>query len=283
MSFTLFNTIGTRFQATTLACALVSSLAIVGPTAAATATFDDLALPPSSHYFPAADTTINSGGASFKHDYSDFGVPDCCWTGWTYSNETDVTTAGYTNQFSAYAGSGAQGSANYGVAYLGEPDIGFDAPVAAQGAYITNTTYAALSMLNGDAFSKKFGGASGNDADFLKLTITGYDANALTTGSVDFYLADYRFADNSQDYLIKGWTYVDLSSLGTVSSLRFSLASSDASSFGINTPAYFALDSLSVTAVPEPGSSALFSLGALMLALAARRGVHRARQVGPSA
>jgi hypothetical protein len=126
-------------------------------------------------------------------------------------------------------------------------------------------------MLQGDSFAKKFGGASGDDADWFKLTIFGMDASNATTGSVDFYLADYRFADNSLDYVVSDWTYVDLSSLGSVNSLGFSLASSDTGAFGINTPAYFAMDSLAVTAVPEPGHAALFLSGLALLGVATRR------------
>ena len=97
------------------------------------------------------------------------------------------------------------------------------------GMHITNTTYAANSMRDGDAFSKQFGGASGNDQDWFLLTIKGYTAGNETTDSVNFYLADYRFADNSQDYIIKDWQWVDLTSLGNVDSLSFSLNSSKAS------------------------------------------------------
>src|SRR4029077_6587926 len=109
-------------------------------------------------------------------------------------NMTVTTTPGPDNQYSAYPGIGAQGSANYGVAFLGQPvgpTVTFATPSVVSGAYFTNTTYAALSMLSGDSFAKKFGGASGNDPDFFKLTIIGKNAVEQTTGTVDFYLADY--------------------------------------------------------------------------------------------
>ena len=85
----------------------------------------------------------------------------------------------------------------------------------------------------------------------------------LQIGTVDFYLADYRFADNSKDYIVENWEYVDLSSLGVVKSLEFSLNSSDAGVFGMNTPAYFAMDDLNC--VPEPATMVLLALGGILL------------------
>lgn len=250
--------------------ALLAGFALSGGAAAAVSTFDDLPLAPESHFYPLATTTFTSGGATFNHSFTDWGG-GCCQNDWVYSNRTDTTTPGPANQFSGYAGGGALGSSNYAIALLGAPTVSFGGPVAVSGAYFTNTTYAALSMLEGDDYGKKFGGASGNDADWFKLTIEGRDAGNALTGSVDFYLADYRFADNSLDYIVNDWTYVDLSSLGTVSSLSFSLASSDVGQWGINTPAYFAMDSLAVAAVPEPSQAAMFLAGLGVLGFAARR------------
>jgi hypothetical protein len=110
--------------------------------------------------------------------------------------------------------------------------------------YVTNNDSAYYSILNGDAFSKKFGGNSGNEQDWFMLTITGKDVDGGVTGTVDFYLADYRFVDNDADYIVNTWQYVDLTSLGAVKSLEFSLSSSDVGDWGMNTPAYFALDTL---------------------------------------
>jgi hypothetical protein len=77
---------------------------------------------------------------------------------------------------------------------------------------------------------------------------------------VEFFLADYRFADNGLDYIVDSWEYVELASLGVVKSLEFGLSSSDAGALGMNTPGYFALD----TVVPEPGSVLLLVLGGFL-------------------
>lgn len=240
-----------------------------------TSTFEELALAPSTHYFPQASTPFTSGAATFAHYYSNaYGS----WSGWTYSNETDTVTTGYENQFSVYNTGGASQSSNFALAYVSsyEPEptqITFAAPVQVGSVALTNSTYAALSMAQGDAFAKKFGGATGNDADYLYVSIIGKAFDGSTTGHVDVYLADFRFGDNSQDYILSQWLTVDLSSLGAVSALQFEMYSSDVGAHGINTPTYFALDNLSVTAaVPEASTAWLSLLGIGLLATAVRCG-----------
>lgn len=249
------------------AAVLAGGLGLTGMAQAAApvvSTFEDLTVPASGHFLPGASTSFVSGAASFNHDFTEF-FPGCCWSGWSYSNQTDNTTPGFENQYSALPGAGAGGSSTYAVAYLGAPAITFAAPALVNSLAVTNTTYTGLSMKLGDGFAKKFGGADGSDPDFLKLTITGLNAAGLVTGSVDTYLADYRFADSAQDHVLDQWRTVDLSSLGVVQSLRFGMASSDVGSFGMNTPAYFAIDNLSVSAVPEPGTWALLLAGGCWL------------------
>jgi hypothetical protein len=102
-------------------------------------------------------------------------------------------------------------------------------------------------MLNGDGFSKKFGGTSGDEADYFRLVIKGYRRQMKFQDSVVFYLADYTNSDNSKDYIIKDWTYVELKSIGYgfFDSLSFELQSTDVGQFGMNTPAFFCIDNLS--------------------------------------
>jgi hypothetical protein len=258
---------------TILSAAIVAALCASGAAHAAVSGFDELPLAPESHYFPETAGTFTSGPARYNHDYTDYseyGLPGCCHSGWIYSNRTDTTTAGHLNQHSAITGGGAEGSSNYAVANFGAPAITFDSALEVGSAWFTNTTYTALSMLQGDSFAKKFGGADGSDPDWLRLTVIGMNG-AAQTGTVDFYLADFRFEDNSLDYVLDSWQQVNLSSLGLVTSLQFELASSDTGAFGINTPAYFAMDNLRVTAVPEPGQYALFASGLLLIGALVRR------------
>jgi len=259
--------------------AIALSASIAQVKAATIGTFDEpsLALPSESFYSPTTSTSFITGTATFNHTFTPF-AEGCCWQDWSYSNTTNTTTPGPGNQYSAYAGSGVNGSANYGVAFLANPAspdgaaVMFATAGVVSGAYFTNTTYAALSMLNGDGFAKKFGGGSGNDPDFLELIITGKDVNGNVTGTKDFFLADYRFADNSKDYIAKPWTFVDLSSLGAVKQLTFGMVSSDNSNVGMNTPSYFAMDM--TAAVPEPSSIVLLLSGlAVMIGIVRRRTV----------
>ena len=220
-------------------------------------------------------TDFTSHGATFNNEFSDFGG-GCCWQGWAYSQTTDTTTPGPANQYSAVTGAGVGGSATYAIGFPGGAvdasfvtHVSLGSELAVAGAWFTNTAWAAHSMSNGDAFAKVFGGASGDDPDFLRLTVTGYDGLGGVTGAVDFFLADYRFADNGLDYIVMEWTWMDLSALGTVAALDFTLASSDTGFGFINTPAYFAMDELVL--VPEPGAGALLALGLGALGAARRR------------
>lgn len=225
----------------------------------------------SESYWNGSDlsTGFVSGDAWFGNNYdTTYGS----WDGFSYSNTTDTITEGYTNQFSAFTGSGKD-SDTYGIAFDGfssNPTISFGAVTGEDydstisGAWITNTTYAYLSMTNGDSFAKKFGGDSGDDEDWFLLTITGVTENGYTPNTVEFYLADFRFEDNNQDYIVDNWTWVDFSSLGDVIGLEFSLTSSDVGQYGMNTPAYFAMDDLN--AVPVPGAIILLGSGLLGIA-----------------
>jgi hypothetical protein len=220
------------------------------PVSADTVDFEDLTLAPESFYNGADGAGgFISQGAFFNNSYNaQFGF----WSGWSYSNQTDIVTPGFMNQNSAYnlPNGGGDSSANYGVAFnsqLGDAHVLLPDGTMPASMRVTNTTYAALSMRDGDMFAKKFGGPDGTDADFFVLTVHGLDANGAVTGSVHFFLADYTFQDPNLNYIVSSWTTVDLTPLGNASSLAFEMASSDNGLFGMNTPAYFAIDNLVVT------------------------------------
>ena len=220
--------------------------------------FENLTLGKDS-YWNGSDGTggFDSGLAYFPNDYNDaFGS----WSGWAYSNMTNDSTPGYTNQYSAITAAGVDtlqsGGKNYGVSFVPTDWMTSETlPVSlnfiknskheVKGLYVTNSTYASLSMEQGDAFAKKFGGIDGNDPDWFKLSVWGLK-DGIETDTVEFFLADYRFDDNTKDYIIKSWQWFELSTLGKIDSLMFTLSSSDVGMWGINTPAFFCVDNINI-------------------------------------
>ena len=84
-----------------------------------------------------------------------------------------------------------------------------------------------------------------NNYGWLKLVITGKDATGMTTGKVEFYLADFRNTATPKG-IVKVWTKVDLTSLGKVHRLEFSFEGSDVGEWGLNTPAYCCIDDIRI-------------------------------------
>jgi len=212
--------------------------------------FGELSLNAESHWNGSDETGgFRTGAARFHNLYN----PEYfSWSGWAYSNTSDVSTPGYMNQYSAFTGEGFHGDEElnhvYGISSLYGPsiiDFTAEKAHAVEGFFVTNSTYSALSMLEGDMFAKAFGGDEGSDPDFFKLLVWGL-VEGEATDSVEFYLADYRFDNPKEDYIIKTWQWVDLSSLGKVDSLIFDLESSDNGDWGMNTPAFFCMDNLMI-------------------------------------
>ena len=210
------------------------------------ATFDDVVLGSNGYWQgESGDNEMFSGGWIFTNYY----MPEYSfWGGFTASNHTDMTQTGLSAQYTAATGGGYEGSAQYGVAYA----MGYGIPTdvyasdgqahTVTGFYVTNNLWAYQNMLIGDATATAFGGPSGNDPDWFKLTATGKNANGQTVGTVDFYLADYRFDNNDEDYILNTWEWFDLSSLGAVHTISFSMSSSKNDAGGMITPAYFCVE-----------------------------------------
>ncbi len=206
---------------------------------------------------PAVDGLYNwmDNGVTFRHEV----VYSTSWNSFTYSSVNDTTTAGWGNQYAVYGdGMGMGDTGSYAVYYnqTAMPIVTLPVATAVRGFYVNNTTYAALDMLNGSGFSRAFTTASN---DWFKLTIEGFDGANASQGTVDFLLADYT---GTTGLIVDDWAFVNLSGLGAnVKSLGFSLSSTDNSGGYMNTPAYFAMDDLTVAAIPEPGTIVLMLSG----------------------
>ena len=206
------------------------------------ATFEDVQLGSNGIWAaPEGENEMPSGGWLFTN-YTGYGY----WGGFTASNRTDLNQSGLNAQYTAVTGCGYDGSTQYAVAYT----YGVQTDVYAAdgqshtvtGCYITNNLWAYQDVLQGSMGQTPFGGLSGDDPDWFKLTATGKNASGQTVGTLDFYLADYRFEDNSQDYVLDTWEWFDLSPLGPVATISFSLSSTKSNYGGMITPAYFCMD-----------------------------------------
>lgn len=237
--------------------------------ASVTVDFSDLTFPEGQTHNDGAALagSFISGGFRFDNEFTDWGGGYTSWSGFAYAKQTDNTTAGFGNQYGPFPGTDGSGIAGgtYAVAYgsdYGDSVVHF--PAGQVGAplslKVANNTYAGVSMRDGDLFSKKFGGTSGLESDYFQLIIWGRNAAGAVTGQIKVMLADFTSSDSAKDYLLDTWKTVDLSPLGSdVSSLTFSLNSSDYGSFGLNTPSYFLIDDLTVDLRPEiiPGAEKL--------------------------
>src|SRR5512133_2247034 len=124
--------------------AIIAILFVVNLKAQSVASFDDLTLSPKS-FWDGSDSSgsFKSGDFTFNNSYNKDWQS---WSGFAYSNMTDVTTAGYVNQYSAITGKGYVGSANYAVCYpTPSAELVFNTTTKITGFYATNSTYAYLS------------------------------------------------------------------------------------------------------------------------------------------
>lgn len=170
------------------------------------------------------------------------------------SQWNDLTTADFSNQCSVFFGDnnqkngGNNKSKTFAVSYVSSfndaPSMNFktaNAEYIIDHAYFTNNTHAALTMTNGNNFAKKL---SYDAKDWFKLVVEGFSAAGKSTGTVEFYMADFR--TQNAGGIVNQWKRVDLSSLGKVHKLSFTMDGSDKGEYGVNTPTYFCVDDIAV-------------------------------------
>ena len=200
--------------------------------------FENLELENQS-YWNGSDASggFSIGNKIFGNSY----YPDWnTWSGFAYSNIINYSYYNESAKYAAYPSGGANESSNYAIGRQFEKIfIEFEKAEEQRQVQIANCTYSALAIKYGYGYAKKFGGRDGSDPDWFKLTITGFDHANGITGSIDIFLADFRYEDDANDYILSTWQYIDLTTLGTVKRLEFELSSSDA-----GTPLYFCLDNL---------------------------------------
>lgn len=185
----------------------------------------------------------NNKYLTFDHYYNDWGS-GYSFAGITYTNKTDITTSGNGNP-SAITGKGKNGqiyltaySSSYNPAKV---TLNNNEKYIYKGVWVTNSTNAYLAITEGKN-SMDIDTKFEND-DWFKLTATGYDLQDKNIGNVEIYLADYR---NGKKTVLKDWTWFDLSPISFANYIIFELSSSDSGKDGMNTPAYFCMDGITI-------------------------------------
>lgn len=124
------------------------------------------------------------------------------------------------------------------------------------GTYVNLNTYTYYALTDGAAPARAF-----NNGDKLELTFHGV-APDESEQEVSVTLASYT---NGCLTVNRGWQYVDLTALGSVNEIYFTMTTTDTGAYGANTPLYFCMDKLAVN--PDE-SSAVASVRSDMPAIA---------------
>lgn len=106
-----------------------------------------------------------------------------------------------------------------------------------EGLYITNTSYAVAQM------TTDLGSGVPIDGGWFKVIFIGLDAKGNQKGKVEVYLANYK---ENNKYILDKWLAVPLASLGRIHTLKIDMDGSDKGEYGLNTPAYVAIDCIVV-------------------------------------
>ena len=201
------------------------------------ATFEEAAISPAAQQSYLAFTTdttalLASGNYELSQTVAYGGT---YVTGAVVTNITDTTFKDYKDAYKSIAG-GAKGGKNYVVWYedgFSGNAIKLKTPAVVPGMYVCNNVYAYNSITKGDAIA----GDPFGDDDWFMLSIGGMLDGKMVNTQVDFYLAKGK-------NVVTDWTYVDLSQLGKVDAIFFTLSGSKTGDWGLNTPAYFCIDNL---------------------------------------
>ena len=188
-----------------------------------TESFDNLSLAPNSFY-------QNVNGADWKPTalspmMFSYGYDSGWSSGFAYTNVKDTIDGTAANlyacsTYTAFDGNNYVAAQNRAVIKLIN-DADFINTVS--GFFVTNTTHVWKTLKDGNANCRKFGDTTGTGSgtsipqgqypDWLKLQVRGFRHGAMTTDSVQLYLADFRPALTSNDYIIKSWRYVNCTSM----------------------------------------------------------------------
>lgn len=225
---------------------LVLFLGLPAFAAQTTVSFDAF-LPNPNEYIE--DSSLADEAATFVNTYYE-SWGSWCWAGFAFSTVSNTTDGTWQNQYAAAQARTNAYAVGYNDGWHAAPEILFDLPAAPQSLLLNNTTYAALTIRDGSAFSEPF-----SEGDYFFLTLTAYDLDGNAVAATNHYLADFR---SGNTFIQTNWTELDLSWMPPeVVSLAGTLTTSDVGAYGPNTPMYFALaDFTYAYAGPDSGLAA---------------------------
>ncbi|MGM9837397.1 MAG: DUF4465 domain-containing protein [Paludibacteraceae bacterium] len=242
---------------------------VVLPETFSAATFEEFTLADNTVYrpesFKVGDNWLLSGAVAFNSIVADWGASGKGYSGTQVLNYTpDFVVTNGSDAFLPSAAGAAEGK-NYATVNIMSlfEQIHFT-KTTLSGFAITNTKVVVNAIINGDGMSIEEAGNSlpFHQDDYFKLTITGLNGETVT-GSLDFYLADFRTPGDWK--YASDWQWVELSTLGEIDGLQFQLETTKKNTYGATTPSYFCLDNIggkkedcklgAMTKVEDPSAS----------------------------
>ena len=117
--------------------------------------------------------------------------------------------------------------------YYGVASVLLEKDTVISGMAITNTSATINYILDNPSHYPQ--------GSWFALNVEG-KKDSVKVGEVTFYLVDFRTADDWK--YAANWQWLDLTSLGSVDELVFTVDGSDKNDYGLLTPAYFCFDNL---------------------------------------
>lgn len=252
-----------------ITCQEDKGMDVVLPETFSAATFEEFTLADNTVYrpesFKVGDNWLLSGAVAFNSIVADWGTYGKGYSGTQVLNYTpDFVVTNGSDAFLPSAAGAAEGK-NYATVNIMSlfEQIHFT-KTTLSGFAITNTKVVVNAIINGDGMSIEEAGNSlpFHQDDYFKLTITGLNGETVT-GSLDFYLADFRTPGDWK--YASDWQWVELSTLGEIDGLQFQLETTKKNTYGATTPSYFCLDNIggkkedcklgAMTKVEDPSAS----------------------------
>ena len=151
-----------------------------------------------------------------------------------------VTADPAQSYFVAYYSSWAYEGPSNQVMFIDEERNNEFEPV---GVYVCNHPWPYYGCAHGDGFGAPFA-----EGDYFEIIAHGVAADGSET-TVSMNLIEFT---GGELIAANDWTFFDLSSLGKVTSVYFTLNSTDTGAYGMNTAAYFCMDKFQVKGEDEP-------------------------------